>query len=41
MVDRMATLTEVSRGFEALQKGVSVLMNDLDGARHHRAGDDR
>ncbi len=26
----MASLTELSRGFEALQKGVSVLMNDLD-----------
>lgn len=31
LVDRMAMLTEVSRSFEALQKGVSVLMNDLDG----------
>jgi len=30
IVDRMATLTELSRGFEALQRGVSVLMNDLD-----------
>jgi flagellar basal body rod protein FlgG len=30
IVDRMAALTELSRGFEALQKGVSVLMNDLD-----------
>ncbi len=30
VVDRMASLTELSRGFEALQKGVSVLMNDLD-----------
>jgi len=30
MVDRMATLTEVTRGFEALQKGISVLMNDVD-----------
>jgi flagellar basal-body rod protein FlgF len=30
IVDRMASLTELSRGFEALQKGVSVLMNDLD-----------
>ena len=27
IVDRMAALTELSRGFEALQKGVSVLMN--------------
>ena len=31
IVDRMAALTELTRGFEALQKGVSVLMNDLDG----------
>ncbi len=31
IVDRMAALTEVSRGFEALQRGVSVLMNELDG----------
>jgi flagellar basal body rod protein FlgG len=30
VVDRMASLTELSRGFEALQKGVSILMNDLD-----------
>jgi flagellar basal-body rod protein FlgF len=31
IVDRMASLTELSRGFEALQRGISVLMNDLDG----------
>jgi flagellar basal body rod protein FlgG len=31
VVDRMAQLTEVARGFEALQRGVSILMNDLDG----------
>jgi flagellar basal-body rod protein FlgF/flagellar basal-body rod protein FlgG len=30
MVDRMATLTEVTRSFEALQRGISVLMNDVD-----------
>jgi hypothetical protein len=30
MVDRMAALTEVSRGFDLLQRGVSTLMNDLD-----------
>jgi len=30
LVDRMASLTELQRGFEALQRGVSVLMNDLD-----------
>lgn len=31
VVDRMAALTEVSRAFEALQRGISVLMNDIDG----------
>ena len=31
MVDRMVSLTEVTRSFEALQRGVSVLMNDIDG----------
>jgi flagellar basal body rod protein FlgG len=31
VVDRMATLTAVSRSFEGLQRGVSVLMNDVDG----------
>jgi flagellar basal body rod protein FlgG len=30
VVDRMAALTELTRGFEALQRGVSMLMNDLD-----------
>jgi flagellar basal-body rod protein FlgF len=30
MVDRMVALTEVQRSFEALQRGVSMLMNDLD-----------
>jgi flagellar basal-body rod protein FlgF len=30
LVERMAQLTEVNRSFEALQRGVSVLMNDLD-----------
>ena len=30
VVDRMVALTELSRGFEALQRGVSMLMNDLD-----------
>lgn len=30
VVDRMAALTELSRGFEALQRGVSILMTDLD-----------
>lgn len=30
VVDRMAALTEMTRGFEGLQRGVSVLMNDID-----------
>jgi flagellar basal body rod protein FlgG len=30
IVDRMAALTDLTRGFEALQRGVSTLMNDLD-----------
>ena len=29
--DRIAELTTVSRGFEAMQKAMSVLMNDVDG----------
>jgi flagellar basal-body rod protein FlgF len=29
--DRLAQLTTVSRGFEALQKAISMLMNDVDG----------
>ena len=31
VVERVATMTEVSRAFEALQEGISVLMNDIDG----------
>lgn len=31
VTDRVAELTNVSRNFEALQKAVSVLMNDIDG----------
>ncbi|MGD9905860.1 MAG: flagellar hook-basal body protein [Vicinamibacterales bacterium] len=31
VVDRVAELTNVSRSFQALQKAVSVLMNDIDG----------
>ena len=31
VVDRMAQLTEVARGFEALQRGITILMNDVDG----------
>jgi flagellar basal body rod protein FlgG len=30
IVDLMAKLTEVSRGFESLQKGVSTMQNELD-----------
>lgn len=31
VVDRMVQLTEVKRAFEGLQRGVTVLMNDMDG----------
>jgi flagellar basal body rod protein FlgG len=31
VVERMAQLTEVSRGFEALQRGITILMNDVEG----------
>ena len=31
MADRIASLTTVSRGFEALQKALSLMMNDVDG----------
>jgi flagellar basal-body rod protein FlgF len=31
VVERMAQMTEVTRTFEALQRGVTILMNDLDG----------
>lgn len=31
VVDRMVALTEIGRAFEGLQRGVSVLMNDIDG----------
>lgn len=31
VVDRMVTLTEVARGFEALQRGLSILSSEVDG----------
>jgi len=31
VADRLAELTSVSRGFEALQKAISMLMNEVDG----------
>jgi flagellar basal-body rod protein FlgF len=31
VVDRMVALTEINRSFESLQKGISVLYNDIDG----------
>jgi flagellar basal body rod protein FlgG len=31
VVDRMVALTEIKRSFEALQRGATVLMNDIDG----------
>jgi flagellar basal body rod protein FlgG len=30
VVERMASLSEVSRGFEALQRGVTLMANDID-----------
>jgi hypothetical protein len=27
----MVALTEINRGFEGLQKGISVIFNDIDG----------
>lgn len=30
VVERMASLSEVSRGFDALQRGVSLMANDID-----------
>ena len=38
VVDRMATMTEVMRSFEALQKGISVLMNEIDGRAINELG---
>jgi flagellar basal body rod protein FlgG len=29
--ERIVQMTEISRGFGALQRGMSVLMNDIDG----------
>ena len=31
LAERMVQLTEVSRAFEALQRGITMLMNDVDG----------
>lgn len=31
VVDRMVQLTDVGRSYEALQRGITVLMNDIDG----------
>jgi flagellar basal-body rod protein FlgF len=31
VVDRMAALTEISRAFEGLQRGISILAHDVDG----------
>lgn len=31
LVDRIAQLTEVARGFEALQRGITILVNEVDG----------
>lgn len=31
VADRMVQLTELGRGFEALQRGITILMNDIEG----------
>jgi flagellar basal-body rod protein FlgF len=38
VADRLAELTTVSRGFEALQKAISMVMNDVDGRAIDRLG---
>jgi flagellar basal-body rod protein FlgF len=38
VIDRMATMTEVMRSFEGLQKGISVLMNEIDGRAINELG---
>lgn len=38
VIDRMATMTEVMRAFEGLQKGISVLMNEIDGRAINELG---
>jgi len=31
LAERLVQVTEASRSFEALQRGISILMNDVDG----------
>jgi flagellar basal body rod protein FlgG len=38
VVDRMASLSEVSRGFEALQRGLALMANDIDGRAINELG---
>jgi flagellar basal body rod protein FlgG len=38
VADRLAAMTSVSRGFEALQKAMSLLMNDIDGKAIEQLG---
>jgi flagellar basal body rod protein FlgG len=38
VADRIAELTTVSRGFEALQKSISMVMNDVEGRAIDRLG---
>lgn len=38
VIDRMATMTEVMRSFEGLQRGISILMNDIDGRAINELG---
>jgi flagellar basal body rod protein FlgG len=38
VADRLAAITSVSRGFEALQKSISMLMNEVDGKAIEQLG---
>lgn len=38
MAERLVQVTEVARTFEALQRGISVLMNDIDGRAINELG---
>lgn len=38
VADRLAALTSVSRGFEALQRAISLVMNDVDGRAIEQLG---
>jgi flagellar basal body rod protein FlgG len=40
VADRLSELTSVSRSFEALQKSISLMLNDVDGRANRTAGQD-